>query len=300
MKRRDLLTGLLVAVVSVAFACGDSADEVESSAATPTTGRTDGNPDAGTNGSATTHGASNGGPSVDADSSSADCEPLAPEVVTETIFVTTSDDKELAGTVFRPSAGTCLPAVLLIHQYMRDRWQWGALSEQLAQRGYYVLAIDLRGHGDSEEQDGYLPELLTDPDQAPLDARAALEWLQDRGEVDTRRIGIVGTSIGAYLAGVAVVLQWGVDTIVAISPLTEAIGGLARYDEPIVLGDVYCIATEHDSDGAQARSCEQLVEAATGETRIEVFDDLDDHGVEILERHPELAVPIIEWLDETL
>ena len=229
-----------------------------------------------------------------------DCDAPSADVVSETVSFATSDDKQIVGTVVHPREGTCLPAVLMIHQYMRDRWQWGGLPEQLAERGYWVLAIDLRGHGDSDEQDGYLPELLTDPDQAPLDAEAALQWLRQREEIDDRRIGMVGTSIGAYLAAVAFIQQWGVSPIVALSPLNQAIRGLARHDGDIVLHDLYCIATEHDSDGAQARSCEELVQAATGNVQVEIFDGTADHGIEILEARPELTAPIIDWMVQTL
>lgn len=297
MKRCDARTVSTVSALAMVLACGDV--EAEQGGSTGTDLPT-GSEDSGTapHASRTTGRTSDG--AMDGGSDGDDCEPASSRVVSETTTFFTVDDKEIAGTVFRPDEGTCLPAVLLVHQYMRDRWQWGTLPDRLAQRGHLVLAIDLRGHGDSDEQDGYLPELLTDPDQAPLDVHAALEWLQGRGEVDPVRIGIVGTSIGAYLAGVAVVLHWGVETIVAISPLTDAIRGLARHDETIVLRDVYCVAAEHDSEGAQARSCEQLVEMATGEARIDIFEDSADHGVEILERQPELVTSIVDWIDRAL
>jgi hypothetical protein len=60
------------------------------------------------------------------------------------------------------------------------------------------------------------------------------------------------------------------------------IGKPGQSPEPVVLDDVYCIATEDDTDAAQARSCEELVGAATGATRLEIYDTAD-HGIEILE-----------------
>ena len=77
-------------------------------------------------------------------------------------------------------------------------------------------------------------------------------------------------------------------------------GGTDAAEGEIVLGDVYCIATEHDTDGAQARSCEDLVDEATGNTEIRIFHDAADHGVAILERFPELETPIADWLDQML
>ena len=42
------------------------------------------------------------------------------------------------------------PPVLLMHGGGQTRHAWGATARMLAKRGYYVLSMDLRGHGDSE------------------------------------------------------------------------------------------------------------------------------------------------------
>jgi hypothetical protein len=39
---------------------------------------------------------------------------------------------------------------------------------------------------------------------------------------------------------------------------------------------------------------------ATGEARIDIFEDSADHGIEILERQPELATAIVDWIDRAL
>jgi pimeloyl-ACP methyl ester carboxylesterase len=42
------------------------------------------------------------------------------------------------------------PAVLLLHGGGQTRHSWGRAAIELCTRGYYVLALDLRGHGDSD------------------------------------------------------------------------------------------------------------------------------------------------------
>ena len=42
------------------------------------------------------------------------------------------------------------PGVLMAHGGGQTRSAWGATGEALARRGWYVLSLDLRGHGDSE------------------------------------------------------------------------------------------------------------------------------------------------------
>ncbi|MCE7960066.1 MAG: hypothetical protein DYH06_19335, partial [Acidobacteria bacterium ACB2] len=61
----------------------------------------------------------------------------------------TSDGVTLAGT-FRPSpAGQGAPAVLLLHDFSRERREWADLLPAWAEKGLAALAIDLRGHGES-------------------------------------------------------------------------------------------------------------------------------------------------------
>ena len=42
------------------------------------------------------------------------------------------------------------PLVVLLHGGGQTRHAWGETAERLANAGFYALAIDLRGHGDSE------------------------------------------------------------------------------------------------------------------------------------------------------
>mgnify|MGYP001300537890 FL=1 len=40
--------------------------------------------------------------------------------------------------------------VILLHGGGQTRHAWGATSKKLSECGFYTLAIDLRGHGDSD------------------------------------------------------------------------------------------------------------------------------------------------------
>jgi non-heme chloroperoxidase len=47
------------------------------------------------------------------------------------------------------------PLVILLHGGGQTRYAWGGTAEKLSQSGFYALAIDLRGHGDSDwSEDG--------------------------------------------------------------------------------------------------------------------------------------------------
>ncbi|HEY2791910.1 MAG TPA: alpha/beta fold hydrolase, partial [Micromonosporaceae bacterium] len=42
------------------------------------------------------------------------------------------------------------PPVLLLHGGGQTRHSWGGTTSQLAEAGFLVVSLDLRGHGDSE------------------------------------------------------------------------------------------------------------------------------------------------------
>ena len=77
--------------------------------------------------------------------------------------------------------------------------EWDGFFDQLVKQNYIVLAYDVRGHGQSDKVDN-IYSLFNDPNQAPHDLIAAIEYLKDDDYVDAGRIAIVGASIGANLA----------------------------------------------------------------------------------------------------
>ena len=113
-------------------------------------------------------------------------------------------DLQLAGTLTLPRAEKPVAAVLLITgsgQQDRDEtlfghkpfWVW---ADHLTRQGVAVLRVDDRGIGGS----GRGPQNPTSMDFA-TDVRAGLEYLRRRKEIDPNRVGLVGHSEGAILAG---------------------------------------------------------------------------------------------------
>jgi hypothetical protein len=72
------------------------------------------------------------------------------------------------------------------------------LAGAIAKAGYLVVRYDKRGFG----QSGGRSESSTLADQAE-DVRSVVRWLNDRKDVDTKRIAIVGHSEGAWVAMIA-------------------------------------------------------------------------------------------------
>lgn len=115
-----------------------------------------------------------------------------------------------------------VPAVLLLHGYGEDRTVWRDFTQQLLNRGWAVMALDLRGHGESKTKNQRpiqpSPEWRTSSHEFPVDLDPALDWLKARPRIDTQKIVVIGSDVGANLALIASGRFPEVRTVVAIKP----------------------------------------------------------------------------------
>lgn len=87
------------------------------------------------------------------------------------------------------------PAVILAHGYANYKGEFGGFDELtgvLGRAGYLVLQFDFRGCGES---DAPLGKMLC-ATEWPIDLMSAVSYVQSRLDVDTRRVGLVGQSMG--------------------------------------------------------------------------------------------------------
>jgi predicted alpha/beta-fold hydrolase len=106
----------------------------------------------------------------------------------EIVHLRTRDGAALAATYFPGPAqdrpGRAVPAVVLAHGFAGHRHKpaYALLAEVLSER-MAVLAVDLRGHGDSRGRS-------TLGDREALDVRAAASWLRCQGHLWVAGIGV--------------------------------------------------------------------------------------------------------------
>lgn len=134
----------------------------------------------------------------------------------ETVRLRTSDGVDLVAS-YLATAASGAPAVLLLHGFAARRTKpaYAYLADELS-RDANVLALDLRGHGESGG-------VSTLGDREALDVRAGLAWLRRRGHP---WVAAVGLSMGATAAVHAAGRGVAPDALVAVS-------GAARFrDEP--------------------------------------------------------------------
>lgn len=119
-----------------------------------------------------------------------------------------SNGVTLAGTVSKPKQAATgkLPSVVLVSgsgPHDRDSVVsgipiMGQMADALADAGFLVLRYDKRGNG----QSGGRPDTASLADYAE-DLRAAVRYLDDRKDVDQKRIAVVGHSEGGAVALIA-------------------------------------------------------------------------------------------------
>lgn len=133
---------------------------------------------------------------------------LASEPTRVDMSLSTKDGCTLKGTLLVPAParkGGKVPVVVLAHQFRSSRAGWGDLPERLHARGIATLALDLRGHGESEGPAKVSDDFMASAkavgfDHIPADLAAAAAWVRKQKGIDKRRLALAGSSVGAFAA----------------------------------------------------------------------------------------------------
>ena len=225
------------------------------------------------------------------------------------------DSVEVSALFGTAQADGLLPVVILLHDLGGNKSDWLNDTDTyvaLLERGYAVLAIDMRGHGQTPLPDARQVLELIDLELSFFDVHAALVWLQSQSKVDVSRIAVVGTGSGGNVAYVSsgrmpeliktgVSLSPGLWGAASLEPLVIGAGlepfaprsmlFMAGDQDQIQVGDVILSYAEF------ARS----LEAQTAEPKdVRVFPDSADHGFALLDNVAEAQDLFFLWLEENL
>ena len=123
------------------------------------------------------------------------------------------------------SDGNAAPAIMIVRPHEDPRSGTNQkFAASLANAGFVVLVSDLRAHHDKVDlvaTGGFAPEALLQHD-----VRAILDFLSSRADVDSHRIGLIGTGFSAALA-VALNSSISVAALEGLPNLREEIGHMA-------------------------------------------------------------------------
>jgi dienelactone hydrolase len=175
-------------------------------------------------------------------------------------------------------AGRDAPAVVLLHEIRGGPDQWDPLIPYLHEAGFATLAYTSRPSPLESER---LP-----------DALGALRWLRGRPDVDRRRLALVGASIGASTAVLAMATgaRATADAAIALSPPDSADIWALQDDGRYRPHDVLFV-----SDEREAASVEGMFEGAVRSEAIR--SEAPGHGVVLL-AEPGVRDALLRWLED--
>lgn len=209
------------------------------------------------------------------------------------LSVRTADGTTLVGKLWlRPNAKA---TVLLVHQLGAHHTEWAPFREAIADQPWNVLAIDLRGHGESTNRGGAFAHWRSfrGPvwQQLPQDLRLWAEHLKNEGI--TGPVALVGSSIGASAALLAAT-DVDARAVVALSPGLAYRGlDIAQLAE----GQPAILAVAASGEAPSVAAARHL-ETAAGATVLLAGGSA--HGVRMAADAPTLWQDIARFLDANL
>ena len=234
------------------------------------------------------------------------CVPSAPSAVPETsdmsekVSFNTEDGVTIAADYYAGEGNGS--SALLLHMMPATKESWVGFAEVLLAQGFtHVLAIDLRGHGESTDREGEHIDykLFEDADhQAKIkDVEAAVAWLEERG-ARKDRLAVVGASIGANLAIVYGAEHNEIPAVAALSPGFDY-RGVTTPDRVEMFADgqgLFLAASEDDTLSFETNR--KLADIKTDSVLKEYKEA--GHGTTMFELEPDLLGELVVWLKERM
>ncbi len=191
--------------------------------------------------------------------------------------IATKDGLRLKASYFQPKAsGQPAPGAILVHDSGASRAQLFELAERLSKSGFAVLAIDLRGHGDSATKEQTWQELDAAEQKslwalAVRDLEAASQWMHDRKEVEGTNLNVIGYRAGCALAARFALRDENVRSVVLVEPRAEELGINVKGDLTELGGlPTYIVSCKENSQATEAM-IQEAHKAAGGNPDIELM-----------------------------
>jgi alpha-beta hydrolase superfamily lysophospholipase len=209
------------------------------------------------------------------------------EMAGQKVSFLTDDGVLILGTYYSPSPSnqTTPNAIILLHMLGRNRNDWNTFASTLSNRsnGLTVLSIDLRGHGESINQNGkrisFQSFTPTDFNKMVLDVKAAKHFLVTQKKISTNNIAIIGASIGANVGLKYAASDPSIKAVVLLSPGLDYKGvttsnSIRKYINPIY------IATA-GKDPIAGSDPQTLCNEINCGKYLKVYQDSNSHGTDM-------------------
>lgn len=197
---------------------------------------------------------------------------------------------------------------LLLHGTGQRKEDWYSLARLLASWGYGYLAVDFRGHGESQVgPDGQkknwkqfkITKMENEFGNMTRDVAAGVAYLTGQG-VPEEKIGVIGADVGSSIGLKYAAVHPKVPLAVLLSPRLSyqevtAVNAMRAYkNRPLLM-----VYSDADKQSASAMPVLQgTAKLATGEKNTTVMVLAHEHGTKMLRRHRDLGPRIIAWIKE--
>lgn len=206
------------------------------------------------------------------------------------LTIDAEDGTPIATTLYLPEGEGPHPGVILLHMLggRRQDWEVEEIPNLLTEAGYVVLAVDMRGHGQTPgNRDWALVE---------QDLITVWEEFVALAQVDREKTAVMGGSIGSNMALITGDNIPEIQTTILLSPGLDYFG-VTTDDRIVSYGDRPILIVASEEDTTAAESSVVLADlAATGE--LLMFNGVG-HGTRMLNQ-PNLQLAIVDWLDTNL
>jgi len=216
-------------------------------------------------------------------------EQIASEVPQD-IAIEAADGLTLRGTFYPASSPGQNPGLLLLHMNGGRRQDWNDVVPELANSGFAVLTLDMRGHGQSGGS--------KDWNQAADDLQRAWRYLSEHEEVDSERTAIIGASIGANMALVTGVNEPSIKGVALLSPGLNYLEVMTN-DAIVDYGNRPALIVASEEDSYAAESSRTLKQLAPGPADLVLYNGAG-HGTRMFSAEPELLNVLTSWLSQHL
>ncbi|MFO7683649.1 MAG: alpha/beta fold hydrolase [Chloroflexota bacterium] len=224
--------------------------------------------------------------------SAADNASILGPILSEAVVIEAADGLELDATFYAAEGLEKAPGVILLHMLGSSRtiWETVGLADVLAANGYAVLALDMRGHGETGGSQDWA--------QAEDDIQRVWQYFVGRPEVDGEKTAVLGASIGSNMALIAAANEPTIRTAILLSPGLNFRGVAPAERLPDYGGrPLFIVASEDDYYSMD--SANKLAETAVGETEVKIYEAAG-HGTEMFAPQPDLTALILDWLAQHL
>ncbi|MGE4158054.1 MAG: alpha/beta hydrolase [Planctomycetota bacterium] len=217
------------------------------------------------------------------------------------VAVATKDGKSLRCRFLQPVGEAPVMdarAVILVHDFGGRPENWGELPSLLADEGFAVLVLELRGHGDTPVGKEHWTRFeKAEVASMTADIEAGRVWLQQQKKVHVRKVAVVAARVSSILALKAMKDDKDLLAAYLLSPGLSYRG--VEVDsalEGIAPRPVFMTAAAEDK-----KSCESMksFESAGAKSRVlDAEESPDDFGTALLKSRPALLAEITGWLKD--